>query len=94
MIGKSALAESMFMGPVAAVLRSYEDAIDVSICLKAPASSSLIADFVQTFSYGVIDSAEACQADATMRLQSLDKTLADAECAYTPAGTLSINILC
>ena len=34
MIGKSGLLQGVFLGPVAAVLRSLEGVVDVSICMK------------------------------------------------------------
>ena len=34
MIGKSGLLQGIFLGPVAAVLRSLEGVVDVRICMK------------------------------------------------------------
>ncbi|KAF2762484.1 hypothetical protein EJ05DRAFT_471496 [Pseudovirgaria hyperparasitica] len=74
-IGKSGLLEGIFLGPVAAVLRSLESTVD-------------------TLAFGIIDSVPGCQADATTKLESLDVTLGKAVCAYTPGGSLGVNVFC
>lgn len=74
-IGKSGLLEGIFLGPVAAVLRSLEGVID-------------------TLSFGVIDSAPVCEAAATTDKSHLDDILGKAVCAYTPGGSLGIDLFC
>lgn len=67
--------ESIFLGPVAASLRSLESVVD-------------------TLAFGVIDSVPYCEAAATNDKENLDDTLGKAVCAYTPGGTLGIDLLC
>lgn len=75
LIGKSGLLESIFLGPVAAVLRSLEEVVD-------------------TLAFGIIDSVPFCAADATNKKSSLDDTLGKAVCAYTPGGSLGLDLFC
>lgn len=75
MIGKSGILEGIFLGPVAAVLRSLEDVVD-------------------TFAFGLIDVVPVCMADATTKKNSLDDTLGKAVCAYTPGGSLGVDLFC
>ncbi|KAI4718188.1 hypothetical protein E4T48_05611 [Aureobasidium sp. EXF-10727] len=74
-IGKSGLLQGVFLGPVAAVLRSLEGVVD-------------------SLAFGVIDSVPVCADKATSEKGNLDDTLAKAICAYTPAGTLGLNLFC
>ncbi|KAI4726309.1 hypothetical protein E4T49_05949 [Aureobasidium sp. EXF-10728] len=74
-IGKSGLLQGVFLGPVAAVLRSLEGVVD-------------------TLAFGVIDSVPVCADKATSEKGNLDDTLAKAICAYTPAGSLGLNLFC
>ncbi|KAG9691949.1 hypothetical protein KCU95_g7519, partial [Aureobasidium melanogenum] len=74
-IGKSGLLQSIFLGPVAAVLRSLEGVVD-------------------TLAFGVIDSVPACADNATSDKDNLDGTLSKAICAYTPGGSLGVDVFC
>ncbi|KAG9800722.1 hypothetical protein KCU95_g410, partial [Aureobasidium melanogenum] len=74
-IGKSGLLQSIFLGPVAAVLRSLENIVD-------------------TLAFGVIDSVPFCADDATSDKDNLDGTLGKAICAYTPGGSLGVDLFC
>ncbi|KAI4858081.1 hypothetical protein E4T45_00409, partial [Aureobasidium sp. EXF-8846] len=74
-IGKSGLLQGIFLGPVAAVLRSLENVVD-------------------TLAFGIIDSVPVCADKATANKSNLDETLGKAICAYTPAGTLGLNLFC
>ncbi|KAI5237553.1 hypothetical protein E4T43_07991 [Aureobasidium subglaciale] len=74
-IGKSGLLEGIFLGPVAAVLRSLEGVVD-------------------TLAFGIIDSVPFCADKATSDKNNLDDTLGKAVCAYTPAGSLGLNLFC
>ncbi|KAG9855710.1 hypothetical protein KCU77_g5816, partial [Aureobasidium melanogenum] len=74
-IGKSGLLQSIFLGPVAAVLRSLEGVVD-------------------TLSFGVIDSVPFCADNATSDKDNLDGTLSKAICAYTPGGSLGVDVFC
>ncbi|KAH0378678.1 hypothetical protein KCU92_g8589, partial [Aureobasidium melanogenum] len=74
-IGKSGLLQGIFLGPVAAVLRSLEGVVD-------------------TLAFGVIDSVPFCASDATSDKDNLDGTLGKAICAYTPGGSLGIDLFC
>ncbi|KAI5207199.1 hypothetical protein AUEXF2481DRAFT_43496 [Aureobasidium subglaciale EXF-2481] len=74
-IGKSGLLEGIFLGPVAAVLRSLENVVD-------------------TLAFGIIDSVPFCADKATSDKNNLDDTLGKAVCAYTPAGSLGLNLFC
>ncbi|KAG9566184.1 hypothetical protein KCU71_g4712, partial [Aureobasidium melanogenum] len=74
-IGKSGLLQSIFLGPVAAVLRSLEGVVD-------------------TLAFGVIDSVPFCASDATSDKDNLDGTLGKAICAYTPGGSLGVDLFC
>ncbi|GAB7354445.1 hypothetical protein MBLNU459_g4933t1 [Dothideomycetes sp. NU459] len=74
-IGKSGLLESVFLGPVASVLRTLEDAVD-------------------TLAFGIIDAVPVCADSATSQKSNLDDTLGKAICAYTPGGTLGLNLFC
>ncbi|THX43819.1 hypothetical protein D6D10_00834 [Aureobasidium pullulans] len=49
---------------------------------------------LDTFAFGLIDVVDSCQQDATQKKSSLDDTLGKAVCAYTPAGTLGLNLFC
>lgn len=49
---------------------------------------------VDTLAFDVIDSVPSCEAGATQNKEKLDTTLGQAVCAYTPGGTLGINIFC
>jgi hypothetical protein len=75
LIGKSGLLEGIFLGPVAAVLRTLESVVD-------------------TLAFGIIDSAPVCEATATTDKSNLDDTLGKAVCAYTPGGTLGLDLFC
>ncbi|KAI5251903.1 hypothetical protein E4T42_03857 [Aureobasidium subglaciale] len=74
-IGKSGLLEGIFLGPVAAVLRSHEGALD-------------------TVSFITIDSVASCAEAVTSQKSSLDDTLGKAICAYTPGGSLGLDLFC
>lgn len=74
-IGKSGILEGIFLGPVAAVLRSLEGVVD-------------------TLAFGIIDAVPACKASATKNKNKLDVTLGKAVCAYTPGGTLGVDLFC
>ncbi|KAG9859598.1 hypothetical protein KCU77_g4809, partial [Aureobasidium melanogenum] len=69
------LLQSIFLGPVAAVLRSLEGVVD-------------------TLAFGVIDSVPFCADDATSDKDNLDGTLSKAICAYTPGGSLGVDVFC
>lgn len=73
--GKSGVLEGIFLGPVAAALRSTENAID-------------------TFAFGVLDVVPACMESASAKKDSLDAAVGQAVCAYTPAGSLGLNLFC
>lgn len=49
---------------------------------------------VDTFAFGVIDVVPVCEADATMKKSNLDDTLGKAVCAYTPGGSLGVDLFC
>lgn len=49
---------------------------------------------IDTFAFGVIDAVPVCMEDATAKKNSLDDTLGKAVCAYTPAGSLGLNLFC
>jgi hypothetical protein len=49
---------------------------------------------LQTLAFGIIDSVPVCADKATSQKSSLDDTLGKAICAYTPAGTLGLNLFC
>ncbi|KAH0285472.1 hypothetical protein M436DRAFT_85319 [Aureobasidium namibiae CBS 147.97] len=49
---------------------------------------------VDTLAFGIIDSVPVCADKATSQKSDLDDTLGKAICAYTPAGTLGLNLFC
>lgn len=49
---------------------------------------------VDTLAFGIIDSVPTCQADATQDKSSLDATLGQAVCAYTPGGSMGVTAFC
>lgn len=75
MTGKSGLLEGIFLGPVAAVLRSAEAVTD-------------------TFAFGVLDVTPICMESISAKKNSLDEAIGQAVCAYTPAGSLGVDLFC
>jgi len=51
-------------------------------------------DVVDTLAFGVIAVVPGCVADASAKKDSLDVTLAQAVCAYTPGGSFDVDLLC
>ncbi|KAI9727259.1 MAG: hypothetical protein M1828_006878 [Chrysothrix sp. TS-e1954] len=49
---------------------------------------------VDTFAFGVIDSVPSCQTAATQNKSNLDDILGKAVCAYTPGGSLGLDLFC
>jgi len=49
---------------------------------------------IDTFSFGVLDVVPVCMESASAKKESLDTALSQAICAYTPAGTLGVNVFC
>lgn len=48
----------------------------------------------QTLAFGVIDSVPFCADNATSDKDNLDGTLSKAICAYTPGGSLGVDVFC
>jgi hypothetical protein len=95
LIGKSGLLEGIFLGPVAAALRSLEGVVDVSPHLTTLFEPTpLLTRDAQTLAFGIIDSVPVCADKATADKSNLDDTLGKAICAYTPAGSLGLNLFC
>ena len=84
-IGKSGILEGIFLGPVAAVLRSLEDVVDVSNPYRLVCKD---VNLKQTLAFDIINAVPSCQVTADRQKQSLDVTLKQAVCAYTPLGTV------
>lgn len=54
----------------------------------------LLTKVIQTLAYGVIDSVPFCADNATSDKDNLDGTLSKAICAYTPGGSLGVDVFC
>ena len=54
----------------------------------------MLINIVQTLAFDIIDSVPFCADKATANKNDLDETLGKAICAYTPAGTLGLNLFC
>lgn len=94
MIGKSGLLEGIFLGPVAAVLRGLENTVDVCPCFQMCWTISQLLTQTQTLAFGIIDSVPTCETMATQKKRNLDDTLGKAICAYTPGGSLGLDLFC
>jgi hypothetical protein len=54
----------------------------------------MLTTIAQTLAFGIIDSVPFCADKATANKDDLDETLGKAICAYTPAGTLGLDLFC